>query len=326
MSDLIIKKAKALLSKGYSIIPVNGSKLPTMKEWGIYQVKPMELDQVERHFKDAFGIGMLMGGKKGLTGLDFDLKYSLTSDFYDRFKSLIPISLLKKMYVQSTRNGGFHWVWSCPERIEGSQKLAQRLTTPEEKHEVYIEAFNNPVTRPSALKIASNHKVKVLLETRGEGGYILVTPSPGYDHVFGKVNTITPEEHDLILETARQFNEYVEVKRDFRMFNKTENGVNPFEEFKERGDAPKLLIDNGWSVTYENNQIIRFRRPGKDASPSSAIYDKDSRVFSVFSTSTQFDTNRGYSPASLFIELEADGDAILAYQKLCDLGYNLKVE
>lgn len=325
MSSLV-EAAKELLSKGYSVIPVNSNKLPAMDGWGIYQAKAMDISQAERFFKNASGIAMLMGGSKSLTGLDFDLKYSLTSDFYDRFKALIPVSILEKMFVQSTRNGGFHWVWSCPERIEGNQKLAQRLTTPEEKHEVYVQAFQDVNTRPNALKIASNHKVKVLVETRGEGGYILVTPTPGYTYVYGKINTLTAAEHDLILETARQFNEYFEPIKNLRMYDKSENGVNPFEEFKERGDTVKLLLENGWTITSENKYNIRFRRPGSEASPSSAMYDVASKVLNVFSTSTQFDVNRGYSPASVFIELEADGDPSLAYQKLCELGYNVKVE
>jgi hypothetical protein len=93
MSSLV-EAAKELLSKGYSVIPVNSNKLPAMDGWGIYQAKAMDISQAERFFKNASGIAMLMGGSKSLTGLDFDLKYSLTSDFYDRFKALIPVSIM----------------------------------------------------------------------------------------------------------------------------------------------------------------------------------------------------------------------------------------
>lgn len=318
--------AEKMLKRGYSVIPVNACKEPAVGSWGAYQVNPIDPALSERFFGNAFGLACLMGGPMGLTGLDFDLKYALDSDLYDRFKALIPKSILKKMYVQSTRNAGYHWVWKCPERISGNQKLAQRLTTPEEKHEVYMEAYMDVKRRPTALKLANNHKVKVLIETRGEGGYILMPPTPGYSAVYGKISEITPDEHDLILETARQFNEYVEPVKDVSMWNRSGGGINPFEEFNMRGDAVKLLLDNGWSIVHESAVNIRFRRPGNDASTSSAIYDKETKIFNVFSTSTIFDVGRGYKPSNVFTVLEADGDSSMAYKMLCDLGYNLRVE
>ena len=322
----MIELAKQLSKKGYSVIPVGADKTPTVWDWGKYQMRPMTEDEIEKHFKGAYGIAMLMGTKLGLTAVDFDLKYSLTTDFYERVKSTVPVGILRKLYVQSTRNGGFHWIWKCPERMEGNQKLAQRLTTPEEKHEVYLEEFKDINRRANALKTASNHKVKVLIETRGDGGYILLNPTPGYEHVYGKVQELTPEEHDTVLEAMRQFNEYVEPVKNFKMYNKNYNGVNPFEEFNKRGDALKLLLDNGWTITYENHSTVRLRRPGNDASPSSAMYDLDTKILNVFSTSTVFDVGRGYMPANVFTVLEADNDTGLAFTKLCELGFNEVVE
>jgi hypothetical protein len=53
--------------------------------------------------------------------------------------------------------------------IEGNQKLAQRPATAEEVKE-------NP-----------NEKVLVLIETRGEGGYVVAPPTDGYKLSAGRV-------------------------------------------------------------------------------------------------------------------------------------------
>src|SRR5437764_1472974 len=59
---------------------------------------------------------------------------------------------------------------------------------------------------------------KVLIETRGEGGYAVEAPSFGSVHPSGRpyvqerggpdtIATITPEEHDSLWELARSFDE-----------------------------------------------------------------------------------------------------------------------
>lgn len=53
----------------------------------------------------------------------------------------------------------------------------------------------------------------MLIETRGEGGYVVAAPSPGYQFIHGKPNAcplITTIERDTLLDIARSFNQYYE--------------------------------------------------------------------------------------------------------------------
>src|SRR5690606_5045467 len=143
------------------------TKQPAISRWGVFQITAMTNEEVEKYFKDCWGIALLCGGKWRVVGLDFDLKYDLTGTLFNRFKKELPKELLKKMYVQTTMNKGYHFVFRAPNtRLRGNQKLASRATTPYERDETYRDAFDDPKTRDKATKIAHGDKSRVLIETR----------------------------------------------------------------------------------------------------------------------------------------------------------------
>lgn len=320
-----IELAKKYSKAGFSVIPVTSEKIPAIKQWDEFQSRPMSEGECERFFKKSWGIALLCGGLKGVTAIDIDLKYDLSGDIFERFKKKIPSSLLQKLYVQTTKSGGYHLLFSC-DKVEPNQKLASRHTTVYEKHQTYIEAFENTDTRDKALKIALNDKSRVLFETRGgtlkeAGGYVVMTPSPGYEHVYGKISHITTEEYDLLMETARMFNEVVEKRRDIRLDKYKNFKLSPFEDYNQRGDVVSLLLESGWQEVGGNSKSVRLKRAGNPKSGSSALFDTTTRVFNCFSTSTIFDVGRGYSPTDVFVILECDGDLSLAFKKLVEDGY-----
>ncbi len=321
-----IELAKAYSRKGYSVIPTTSEKVPAIRNWGLFQVKPMTEQECEQHFKDCYGIALLMGGTKKLTAIDFDLKYDLSVDLFERFKKTLPSELLRKMYVQTTKNRGYHFVFSSPV-VEPNQKLASRYTTADEKHQTYMAAYQDPKNKDKALKMALNDKSRVLIETRGGsntvcGGYVLVAPTPGYEHTYGKIQSISEEEYHLILEAARSFNQVVEQKADIRLEKYKEWAISPFSEYNERGDVLSVLFDSGWEeIKGGYGKSIRLRRAGAVTSASSALFDPETRLFNVFSTSTSFDVNRSYSPVDIFMELECDGDISVAFKKLIAMGF-----
>lgn len=326
-----IKIAKKYSRSGYSVIPVTSEKVPAIRDWSTFQVRTMTEVECEKYFKDCFGIALLCGGSKGVTGLDFDIKYDLTGDLFERFKEEVPKKLLKKMYVQSTKNGGYHMLFSCS-KVEPNQKLASRYTTCYEKDWTYKEAFKKEETRDIALKIAINDKSRVLIETRGgkekvSGGYVLMAPTPGYEKLYGSIEEITEEEYDILLSTARLFNEVIEVKKDPKKEKyKTDWVISPFEDYNERGDILQILYQNGWEEVSSAGNSVRLKRPGGSASKSSALFDIETRIFNCFSTSTLFDVSRGYTPTDVFAELECNGDLSMAFRKLIDLDYGEKEE
>jgi len=312
-------------------IPVDENKQPLVN-WTVYQDKLMTDAEIEKYFSNVFGFAVLTGGKGSLELLDIDAKYFTDPDMYENFKKAVPNSILKKMWVQSSMNGGYHFIYKCSV-VEPNQKLAMRPTTREEKHEAYLKEYNNGEDIDVALKSAVQYKSLVLFETRGgtpdrSGGYFLCAPTKGYKKIYGKLNELTPEERETLLEIARSFNTFIEVKKDYKLArynNDLPKGDNPFENFNERGDALQLLLDQGWKPanvrTFNKGKDARLKRPGSPDSKSSGLYDRDSKLFNCFSTSTSFECNKAYTPANVFIEIECNGDTQLAYQKLKEMGY-----
>jgi hypothetical protein len=302
---------KELVSKcpELQFMPILENKTPTFKDW--------QKSKRDYSYDNYTHIGLVCGSiSGGVEAIDIDLKYDLTGTLYKRYKLAINEAnpdLLKKLTVQRTVSGGFHFIYRCSE-IEGNKKLARRKATEQEQ--------------------ASKEKIKVLIETRGEGGYIACWPSPGYEIVFGsfdKLNTITPEERDLLFEIARDFNECQdEFKPSVTIERKQIKGLSSFEDYNERGDVVGLLESHGWSVVNQRGSKIYFKRPGDTKAKQSGNYDTSKRWFSVFSTSTQFREEVGYQPYAVFTVLECGGDSKQhfkeASKKLYELGYGDRYE
>ncbi|MBK7377321.1 MAG: bifunctional DNA primase/polymerase [Chitinophagaceae bacterium] len=187
--------------------------------------------------------------------IDIDEKYSLDGNLFKNYKRIISEvnkDLLKKLVVQKTPSGGHHLIYRC-QHIEGNLKLAQRYTTPQEKNQTYLEEIKSGATKEVALKRAENDKVRVLLETRGEGGQIVCYPSKGYEIIYGdyySIHEITLDERETLINIARQFNEIItESRPDKKVENrKGIKGLSSFDDYNERGDVVSLLEKYGWKI------------------------------------------------------------------------------
>ena len=321
--------AKEYLKKGLTIIPVNTDKQSRIN-WTKYQNKHITEEEIEMYFKDCFGVAMLTGGLNGVECIDIDSKYDLRGDLTQRFKDACDVAVLKKLWVQKTRSGGFHWVYKT-DVVEPNQQLARRKTTPYEQYETFMDNFNDLSKREFAASTAANDKTRVLIETRGgeesngeklSKGYFLIAPTPGYEKVYGELTYLKNDERNHLVEKARELNEYFTKERNYKIDSITRNsGVSIFETFNKEGDSLKILTDNGWEILSTRGKNYRLKRPGKTDSASSALYDSDSRLFKIFSTSYCLDPNKTYTASDLLIELEADGDTTVAYKILVEMGY-----
>lgn len=318
--------------EGLQFMPVKANKLPIVKGW--------QQSQVKHDLSKCEAVGLVCGSLSGnLEVVDVDVKYDLTGKLFDNYKRLIheiDPNLLKKLVIQKTRGGGYHVIYRCSV-IGGNQKLANRPTTKEEKDKTYEETYKAELkkstddvkARQIAEKASNADKVRVLLETRGEGGYVMCYPTAGYELIFGDyygINEITPEEREVLHGVARQFNSVLEAITAPKIFTTKRDGLTPFDDYNERGDVIGLLQEHGWKVVGRKGAKTVFLRPGQTTSQSSGNFDEDKKWFSVFTTSTEFKPETAYLPYAVFAVLECGGDFKLAAKKLLDMGYGDKVE
>lgn len=304
------------------LIPINEKKIPLVKEWQTSTVK---------HELNAYGVGLVCG-HDNIEAIDIDLKYDLTGELFKKYKlsiNQLDKNLLNKLVVQKTMSNGYHFVYKCAV-IEGNKKLANRLTTPEEKQYTYDLEIKAGATIQQAEKRKEGDKVRVLIETRGIGGYIAIVPTPKYELIHGSfdaINEITENERDILMTCAREFNEILSevVPVKFKA-PEVKAGLSPFEDYNERGNVLELLESHGWKQVGTKNNKILFKRPGQTSTAHSGNFDLSKNWFSVFTTSSEFEPEKAYLPYAVFAKLECKDDFTEASRKLYNLGFGDRFE
>jgi len=320
---------------GLQFIPVNDKKIPVVKNWQNIFAK--------HNLKNSYGVGLVCGKLSGnLEVIDIDQKYSLDGKLFENYKRLINEvnpELLRKMVVQKTMNGGYHFIYRC-EKIEGNLKLANRETTEQERKTTYELSLNsNTITEDEveleaniqrAKKAAINDKVRVLIETRGEGGQIVCSPTKGYELIWGdfySIKEITIDERETLHNIAMQFNQVIEETRQPHNFQKEKiKGLSPFEDYNNRGDVVGLLEMNGWKVVGKKGNKTLLLRPGQTTAQHSGNFDHERNWFSVFTTSTEFEPQHSYLPYAVYTKLVCNNDFSVASKKLYEEGYGDRIE
>lgn len=306
MTSELLFTAQNYLGAGISITFTDSRKV-SIGPWKEFQTRLIQPNEIEERSSRAEGIAIICGAISGnLEVIDIDLKYDLTKTLFDDLLTLLG-DLADKLTIAKTRSGGYHLYYRCP-LIDGNLKLSRRPASE-------TETADNP-----------HLKVLVLIETRGEGGYVVAPPSQGYSWIrgdFDSIMTITEEERFQIHEACRSFNTYLEAPEQQRKTTEELSyGLSPVDDFNQRGDMAELLVKHGWTVVRENDTKIFLRRPGKIEGISGDIW-KDKRWFSVFTTSTVFEPTKAYNASALFTILEANGDWTKSVQMLSSKGYGI---
>lgn len=303
----MLKSAKWYTQQHFSVIATGDNKRAIMP-WKEYQERIATIDELTEQFSHpkAKGLAVICGNVSlNLEVIDIDLKNDITDDLMERLVDSIPNVIFAKLWQVKTKSGGFHLYYRCG-AIEGNQKLASRPATNEELKE-------NP-----------HVKQVVLIETRGNGGYVIAPPTEGYTKINEfQINVITPEERDILLEICRSFDEIAEVVQLPRTVTETATtmGKTSWDDYNERGDVVALLQEHGWSFVKHQGERTYLKRPGKTDSIVSGDYHSGMNLFKVFTTSTQFEVGKGYKPFAVYTILRHNGNFSEAAKQLFKDGF-----
>lgn len=299
---------------GISIIPIlpGGEKKPALA-WKQYTQTPPTEQQVHDWWGNnpQWGIATISGEVSGnLLMIELEAEAAKEAT---QLKELAHNSGLGQLWERITSGwwevspaGGLHWFLRSTEPVPGNQKLAR---TPEHK---------------------------VLAETRGEGGYTIVSPTGPKHHASGKpwtrvnggpntIAVVTPEELDNFLTLFRTLNQDEPPTKTYSpptFPQQTGNRLRPGDDYNNQATWDEIIGAEGWTPIRTRGQTTEWRRPGKNTGISATTghaQDKD-RLY-VFTTSTTFEPETPYDKFAAYTHLHHNGDYETAAKALATKGY-----
>jgi hypothetical protein len=255
--------------------------------------------------------------------LDFDDR-----DVHEQFKvAAVAVGLgdlvqrVEVGYREDTPRG-VHWFYRCDD-VRPNAKLAERVGPVDPK-----------TGRPTR---------KALIETRGEGGYVIVAPSGGAVHPDGleyrltaggiaTIATISPEERDALWDLARTFDEVPKPLPVEKPAKSKGNGQlrgwseEPGKAYSRDVTWADLLEPRGWVEVFTRGETTYWRRPGKTWGHSATTNHNGSDCLHVFSGSVDLEPNTSYTKFGVYAYWNHGGDFTAAARALHEVGYGTSAE
>lgn len=240
----------------------------------------------ETYFDNAYGIGLVCGKKSnGLECLDFDNKFQDAKQILTNYIAIPEVKDIYERYklpIEQSVSGGFHLLFRC-DKNEGNRKLASRL---------------NDKGRPEAL-----------IETRGEGGYFVASPTPGYtvirNDIF-EIQSISVIERAILIDNAISMNEYYPqiIRTEYESSDKPGDLYNQKSGIED--ETRGILQTAGWV----NVRADKWRRPGKkDGISASLSVVKGMLLFYCFSSNGfPFEGGKAYTPFQVLSLVNFNGN------------------
>lgn len=303
---------------GFSVIPIraDGTKSPAVT-WKPYQSRKPTHDEIREWFGDERprGIAVVCGAVSGnVEMLEFEGR-AVAAKKYEQVRAELGAELWTKVTRcwEQSPSGGWHFFY----RVDG----------------VAAEKNTKLARRPG-----DEGGVDVLVETRGEGGFVIVAPSRDGVHPTGRpwrflgdskpstLPTITAGERDRLYAAARALDEMPEPEPapERPAARIASDGLAPGEDFNNRATWEELLEPGGWQrngVQANGGQL--WTRPGKDVREGvSAVTGGDvGDLLWVWSTSTEFPSEESMSKFGVYALLFHAGDFAAAASALRQQGY-----
>jgi len=330
--------AAELEAAGFCVLPIkaDGSKAPAVS-WMQHKVTRTTPEQHDAWFSSdrPRGIAVVYGDVSGGVELIEFEGLAIREGLLEEVTEIMegsglaePWSAITNGWVTESPSGGRHYRVRLAggAAVPPNRKLASRLAT---EDEYTADERQRLAERPNA------RIVRVLIETRGEGGYGLVEPSSGTVHPSGKpyvrlagspatVPTIDPDVMDAVRSVCRMV-----CKLPVAETAKTaprpapprpDGSLRPGDDFEARATWDEILRGTFRPLVTRGRTTYWGWADGVGGVKATTGRDEHDRLY-VFATGSEFAPEVPYSKFGAFAVLEHGGDHKAAARALAHAGY-----
>jgi hypothetical protein len=330
--------ARELHDAGLCPLPVrpDGTKAPDVRSWTQYKVTRSTPEEHDRWFGDGrrTGIGIVTGAVSGNVELIEFEGLALQEGILDKVTELANNSGLGDLWQAVTTgwadqspSGGVHYKVVVQGRpAAANKKLARRLAREDEY---------TPEERQRLAEKPNTKIVRVLIETRGEGGFVVIAPSHGSTHPSGKpyirlaggptsMAVLDAEDLDAVYALCQAFDAMPTAESPRTAprpaLPRPDGSLRPGDDFEARAAWDEVLrgvfrpLNTRGSVTYWG------WADGVGGVKATTGRDEHDRLW-VFATGSEFEPEVPYSKFGAYALLNHGGDHKAAAKELARQGY-----
>lgn len=280
-------EATRLSESGLNVLPATKTLKRPNGSWREYREKRRAVDEA---FDRCDALAVVCGAVSGnVEIIDFDAGAVDFDDWSQRVAELDAdaAQALFSCVLETTQSGGKHLAYRCETPVDGNLKLTTRTLdgTP-----------------------------KTTIETRGEGGIVIVAPTAGYTVIRGNwaaLPVVSAATRRVFLDAARSLSETPKEPQktpNVAPRSIADNGDSIADWMRTQGIIPRLLSANGWRYVETRGDNEYWRRPGKNDGVSGTL-NLEKLCFYVFSSNAApLEPNRAYSALQLAAAFEFGGD------------------
>lgn len=236
-------------------------------------------------------------------------------------------------YSERTPSGGLHLLYRIRDHeVPPNRKIAMR------------PALDSELTDSERKGLEEGHAlqlVRVLAETRGEGGYVIVAPTTGHCHSSGKpwtalqgtpgtIPTIGWAVRSLLHEAVGKALDEMPAPAPVVMptqpvAKRTDGSLSPADDFNLRAQwTDPWFTGQGWTLSHRDGNELFWCRPGKERSEGHSATtgraDDADRLY-IWSTSTTLEAETPHSKFYVYAHYHHGGDMQAAARALRAQGY-----
>lgn len=312
--------ARPTKKPAYNLLPVTGAWPDgrPRRGWKPFEARHPTEEELQKWFNSwgcCCGIAVVCGAVSGgVELLDIDSEEYVVP--WLEQVQLRATGLIDRLVLVRTPRPGLHVYYRCSS-IGRNEKLAKKIIVDQ----------------------ATAHcETKTIIETRGEGGYALIPPTPGHCHPTGRVyeyctsrtlvdvQEISVQERDLLFEVARSFDAMPRRQSAPPRPATPQRPADPRkpdDDFNARADWTELLERHGWSFSHlDPDGKEHWTRPGKAEGTSATLNFEGNGLFHVFSSNAEpLEQDRSYTKFHFLVVMECQGDFSRAMRVLAGRGF-----